>query len=62
MLVNTFVKLYYFSFIGSFGLSRNLSSSMSVCGDVSDTLVSLQLPVASGVMIGGQINCLVSCR
>ena len=40
MLVNTFVKLYYFSFIGSFGLSRNLSSSMSVCGDVSDTLVS----------------------
>ena len=49
MLVNTFGKLLLiFSLIGSFGLSGNLSSSISVCGDVSDTLVSLLLPVASG--------------
>ena len=48
MLVYKFVKLFYFSFICSFGFCGNLSSSVSVCGDVSDTLVSLLLPVASG--------------
>ena len=39
------------------GLSGNISSSMSVCGDVSDTLVSLSLLPATVVMIGDQINC-----
>ena len=47
MLVYKFVKLFYVSFICSFGFCGNLSSSMSVCGDVSDTLVFLLLPVAS---------------
>ena len=41
VLVYEFVKLFYFSFICSFGFFGNLFSSMSVCGDVSDTLVSL---------------------
>ena len=35
-----------------FGLYGNHSSSMSVCGDISDTLVSLSLLLASVVMIG----------
>ena len=48
MLSQKLVKLFKFSFMGSFGLSGNLSSSMSVCGDVSDMLVSLSLPVTSG--------------
>ena len=48
MLVYKFVKLFYFSFMCSFGFCGNLSSSVSVCGDVGDTLVSLLLPVASG--------------
>ena len=49
MLVNTLILVnFYFSLIGCFGLSGNLSSSISVCGDVIDTLVSLRLPVASG--------------
>ena len=39
-----------------------LNLLMSVCGDVSDTLVSLSLLVASGAMIRDQINCLISCR
>ena len=51
MLVYKFVKLFYFSFICSFGFCGNLSSSMSACGDVSDTLVSLLLPVASGTSV-----------
>ena len=36
------------SLIRSLGLSGNFSSSMIVGGAVSDTLVSLSLPVASG--------------
>ena len=51
MLVYEFVKLFYFSFICSFGFFGNLFSSMSVCGDVSDTLVTLLLPVTSGVSV-----------
>ena len=45
MLVYKFVKLFYFSFMCFFGFCGNFSSSMSVCGDVSDSLVSLLLPV-----------------
>ena len=37
MLVYKFFKLFDFSFICSFGFCGNLFSSMSVCGDVSDT-------------------------
>ena len=48
MLVYKFVELFDISFIGSFGLFGNLSASVSVCGDVSDTLLSLSWPVASG--------------
>ena len=44
MLLYKFVKFLIFSFICSFGFGSNLLSSMSVCGDVSDTLVSLLLP------------------
>ena len=52
MLVYKFVKLFYFSFICSFGFCGNLPSSIiSVCGDVSDTLVFLLLPVASGTSL-----------
>ena len=51
MLVYKFVKLFYFSFICSFVFCDSLFSSMSVCGDVSDTLVSLMLPVASGTSV-----------
>ena len=40
--------LLNFLFECCFGLSGNLSSSMSVFGDVSDTLVSLSLLLASG--------------
>ena len=56
MLVYEFFKVFYFS-VNCFGLSGNLSSSMSVCGDISDTLVSLSLLLASVVMIGDQIYC-----
>ena len=48
MLVYKFVELFESSFIFSFGLSGNLSSSVSVCGDVRDTLLSFSLPVTSG--------------
>ena len=48
MLVYKFAELFPISFIGSFGLSGNLSSSASVCGDVRETLFSFSLPVASG--------------
>ena len=48
MLVYKFVELFDISFIGAFGLFGNLSSSVSVCGDVRDTLLSFSLPVASG--------------
>ena len=51
MLVYKFFKLFYFSFLCSFGFCGNLFSSMSVCGDVSDTLDSLLLPVASGTSV-----------
>ena len=48
-----------FSFIGSVGLSGNLSSSVSVCGDVSDTS-PFRCQWHQGIMIVDQINCLVS--
>ena len=48
MLVYNFVELFAISFISSFGLSGNLSSSVSVCGVVRDTLLSLSLPMESG--------------
>ena len=48
-----------FSFIGSFGLSGNLSSSVSICGDVSDTF-PFRCQWHQGIMIVDQINCLVS--
>ena len=51
MFVYKFVKLFYFSFLCSFGFCGNLFSSMSFCGDVSDMLVSLLLPVASGTSV-----------
>ena len=51
MLVYKFVKRFYFSFICSFGFCDSLFSSMSICGDVSDTLVSFLLPVASGTSV-----------
>ena len=51
VLVYKFLKLFYFSFICSFGFCDSLFSSMSVCGDVNDTLVSLLLPVASGTSV-----------
>ena len=51
MLINKFFKLFYFSFIGSFGFCGSLFSSMSVCGDVSDALVSHLLAVASGTSV-----------
>ena len=40
MLVYKFVELFDITLIGSFGLSGNLSSSVSVCGDVRDALLS----------------------
>ena len=59
--MNNFLKFFILVLFN--GLSGNLSSSMSVCGDVSDTLVSISLLLASVVMIGDQINCRpVSCR
>ena len=51
MLVYKFIKFFYFSFICSFGFCGNGFSSMNVCGDVSDTLDSLLLPVASGTSV-----------
>ena len=45
-------KLLSISYLGSFCLSSNLSSSVSVFGDVSDTLVSLWLPVACADHLG----------
>ena len=48
MLVYKFAELFAISFIGSFGLSGNLPSSVSVCGDVREALLSFSLPVASG--------------
>ena len=42
-----YINFFYFSFLCSFGFCGNLFSSMSFCGDVSDMLVSLLLPVAS---------------
>ena len=39
---------FFINFECCFGLSGNLSSSMSICGDVSDTLVSLSLLMACG--------------
>ena len=39
-----------------------LNLLISVFGDVSDTLVSPSLLVASGAMIRDQINCLISCK
>ena len=62
MLVRKFVELFDVSLIDALGMSGNLSSSVSICGDVSDTLLSLSLPVASGVVIGDQIKSLVLCR
>ena len=61
LVVYKFVKLFYFSFIRSFGFCGSLFSSMSVCGDVSDTLVSLLLPVASGTSVT-HLYCLVHPR
>ena len=43
--------LFDFSFLCSLGFCGNLFSSMSVCVDVSDTLVYLFLPVASGTSV-----------
>ena len=51
MLVYKFGILFDFSFICSFGFCANLFSSMSVCGDVRNTMVSLLLPVASGTSV-----------
>ena len=48
MLVCKFAEHFAISFIGSFGLSGNLSSSVSVCGDIRYTFLSFLLPVASG--------------
>ena len=49
MLIYKFVELFDITFIGSFGLqSGNLSSSVSVCGDVRDALLFFLLP-ASGI-------------
>ena len=48
MLVYKFAELFAISFIGSFGLSGNLSSSVSVSGDVRETSLSFLFPVASG--------------
>ena len=62
MVVRKFVELFDVSLIDALGLSGNLSSSVSIWGDVSDTLLSLSLPVASGVVIGDQINSLVLRR
>ena len=62
MVVRQFVELFDVSLIDALGLSGNLSSSVSIWGDVSDTLLSLSLPVASGVVIGDQINSLVLWR
>ena len=47
MLVYKFLELFDISFKGSFGLSGDLSSSVSVCGDVRDTSLSLSLPMGS---------------
>ena len=62
MVVRQFVEFFDVSLIDALGLSGNLSSSVSIWGDVSDTLLSLSLPVASGVVIGDQINSLVLWR
>ena len=51
MFVYKFVKLCDFSFLCSFGFCGNLFPSMSFCGDVSDILVSILLPVASGTSV-----------
>ena len=45
------VKLSDFSFIRSFGVCGNLFPSMSVFGEVSDTLISFLLPVSSGTSV-----------
>ena len=47
MLVYKFAERFAISFMGSFGLSGNLSSSVSVCGDVREALLSFF--VASGI-------------
>ena len=48
MHVYKVIKLLNISNIGYFCLFSNHSSSVSVCGDVSETSVSLWLPVACG--------------
>ena len=50
MLVYRFVKLLILVSC-SFGFYGNLFPSMTVCGDVSDILVSLLLPVAYGTSV-----------
>ena len=56
MYVYKVSRLLNVCYMGSFYLSSNLSSSMSVIGDVSDTLVSLWLPVACGDHLGIELT------